>query len=846
MLLQQQNVPALIWQQNQIGYPELLAKIEAVAQQFPSHLSGKVAICAENRLEWVYAFYAALKQGCTLVPIDFMSSVEDVRYILDDCEPELVLCSNTTRDVVTEALAASRIAPPLRLLEALELSHTKPPVGAPSWAAASAGDHSRRPISALEIPEPAPDATVLLIYTSGTTGSPKGVMLSWDNLRANLESVSQSVPIYTPGQRVLVLLPLHHIFPLLGALIAPLFTGGTCVFSPSMAAEDMLRTLNEHQVTIIIGVPRLYRLIAKSIRDKINASAIARLLFALAARLQSPALSKRLFGKVHARFGGQVRYLVSGGAKLDEAVFRDLTTLGFEVLEGFGMTEAAPMITFTRPGESRVGSAGRPMPCNELRIVDGEITTRGRNVMQGYYQRPEETAAVIRDGWLYTGDLGFLDDSGALHISGRKKEIIVLESGKNINPVEIEEALKAMTSLIAEVGVFLHQGTLHAALVPDFREARKQGLNELERVLKEQVLAPYNQRVTPYKRVMQLHLFGDELPKTRLGKLKRFLLPDLLSESKSESESAASVTTAALEPAFEEYRAIQRFLEQQKEQKVSASDHLELDLGLDSLDRVELQSFLNLTFGAGISEETLMDHPRVGRLAELIRDKKTTMAHAVMDWGTILRQRAEIALPHSWFAHNPLRHAMALLARSTFKLNATGLEHLPAGPCILAANHQSFLDGLFIAAFLDNATMKRTYFFAKAKHVKRGWLRFLAARNNVIVLDLEQDLQQALRSLAEVLRRGSNLIIFPEGTRSKDGAVAGFRKTYAILSAELGVPVVPVAISGAWEALPTGSHLPKFRAPIEVRFQPSVQPGEQTYDQLNQRVMGQVVAALGA
>ncbi|MCF7997303.1 MAG: AMP-binding protein [Chromatiaceae bacterium] len=832
MLLQEHDVPALIWNDQRVDYRTLLARIDALSRSFPGAPCDdaprddarcddapcdKVAIFSENRLEWVYAFYAGLKQGCTLVPIDFMSSAEDVAYILRDCTPSLVFCSNSTREVLTQAIAASDQQPLVLVLDDLDLA---------------AADGRVEPL-----PAPVPDKTLLLIYTSGTTGSPKGVMLSWDNLLANIESISEDVPIYTPGQRVLALLPLHHIFPLLGALITPLYTGGTCVFSPSMASEDMLRALNDHQVTIIIGVPRLYRLITKSIKDKINASRLTRLLFQLAAKINSPAFSKRLFAKVHARFGGHVRFLVSGGAKLDEEVFRDLTTLGFEVLEGFGMTEAAPMITFTRPGEARLGAAGRPMPCNEVRILDGEIINRGRNVMQGYFKRPQETAAVVKDGWLHTGDLGYLDDSGALHITGRKKEIIVLPSGKNINPVEIEDKLSAATDLIGEVAVFQHQDSLEAAVVPDFRKAREQGIVDLQKTLNERVLAPYNHAVTPYKKVMKLHLLGEELPKTRLGKLKRFLLPEMVA-------STATRAAGPAEPDDPEYKTIQQFLQQQKECEVYAGDHLELDLGLDSLDRVGLQSFLQVTFGVGVTDETLMEHPTVGRIAEFIRDKKTKMAVSVVDWSEILKQRSEIHLPRSWPAHNPLRHGMAALARGYFRLSGTGMEHLPSGPCILAPNHQSFLDGLFVAAFLDNATMKRTYFFAKAKHVNKPWLRFLAARNNVIVLDLERDLKHALQNLAEVLRQGCNLIIFPEGTRSKDGVVRSFRKTYAILGRELGVPVVPVAIRGAWRALPSGSWLPRLSAPISVSFLPAVAPGERSYEALNQAVMDQVVAAV--
>lgn len=816
MLLQQHENAALVWHDRAIDYRELLMRIDAYTRFFSGTDSKHVVLFSENRPEWVYAFYAGLKHGCTLVPVDFMSSAEDLAYILSDCRPELVFCSEETRTVMDQALGLSGIQPHLLVLDQLE---------------AGAGEPQPLPL-------PPPDKTLLLIYTSGTTGSPKGVMLSCDNVLANVESVTGQVPIYTPDQRVLVLLPLHHIFPLLGSLMAPLYIGASCVFSPSMASEDMLHTLSEHRITIMIGVPRLYSLIHKSIKEKINASAPARLLFALAARIDSPVFSKRLFAKVHQRFGGHIRFLVSGGAKLDEEVGRDLKILGFEVLEGFGMTEAAPMITFTRPGEVLIGSPGRPMPCNEVRIVDGEVVARGRNVMQGYYNRPQETAEVIRDGWLHTGDLGYLDDAGYLHITGRKKEIIVLPSGKNINPVEIERKLSGMSDSIAEVAVFLHDGSLQAVVVPDFRRVREQQITDLERHLRERVLVPYNQAVTAYKKVMKLHLLGEELPKTRLGKLKRFLLSELVAVSGDRVKQAP-------EPDYPEYHTIREFLQQQKGSEVYAGDHLELDLALDSLDRVGLQSFLHATFGVEVTEQTFIDHPTVGRIAEFIRGKKTRIAVSVVEWAEILKQRSDIHLPDSWPAHNPLRHTLALLARGYFRLSAKGLQNLPEGPCILAPNHQSFLDGLFVAAFLDNATLKRTYFFAKEKHVNKSWLRFLAARNNVIVLDLDRDLKHALQNLSEVLRRGCNIIIFPEGTRSKDGVVAPFRKTYAILSRELGVPVVPIAIKGAWQALPSGSWLPKPFAPIEVEFLAPVQPGEQSYQDLNQAVMDRVVEAVG-
>jgi long-chain acyl-CoA synthetase len=459
--------------------------------------------------------------------------------------------------------------------------------------------------------------------------------------------------------------------------------------------------------------------------------------------------------------------------------------------------------------------------------------------MQGYYKRPEETAEVIRDGWLHTGDLGYLDAAGLLHITGRKKEIIVLPNGKNINPTEIEGKLAGMADGISEVAVFLHQEGLHAAMVPDIKRLRELNIADVAAHLRNDVLARYNRAVTPYKKIMKLHLLKQELPKTRLGKLKRFLLADLVAEDRSEQARGP-------EPDFAEYLAIRQFVQEQKtDVEVYADAHLELDLGFDSLDLVGLQSFLEGTFGIDVTEQALADHPSLRHLAEQVRENKTRNSVAALDWAEILGQRSKLDLPRSWAVHNLFRHILTLPLRGYFRLSATGQHNLPTGPCILAPNHQSFLDGLFVAAFLDNAAITRTYFFAKAKHVDKPWLRYLAARNNVIVFDLEHDLKHALQNLAEVLRQGCNLIVFPEGTRTKDGDMAPFRKTYAILSRELGVPVVPVAIDGAWDALPTGARLPKPLAPIRVSFLEQIEPGEQTYDALNEAVMSRVRGALG-
>jgi len=217
------------------------------------------------------------------------------------------------------------------------------------------------------------------------------------------------------------LLPLHHILPLAGSVVAPLYSRGTAVFTPSLQSEDVVETLQKHKINIIVAVPRFYSMIRKSIREKIDSNKVASLLFKLAEKIDSPKFSKKLFKKVHEKFGGEIEYMVCGGAKLDENVDRDFRTLGFEVLEGYGMTECSPMITFTRPGRVRIGSPGEAFPGMEIKMEDGEILTRGPNVMKGYYNKPEETAKALKNGWLYTGDLDYIDEEGFLFVTGRKK-----------------------------------------------------------------------------------------------------------------------------------------------------------------------------------------------------------------------------------------------------------------------------------------------------------------------------------------------------------------------------------------------------------------------------------------
>ena len=385
---------AIITSHGNITYSHLLKNSALVAALFKNKGYTKVAIYAENSPAWIYAFYAALQNNCIAVPIDFLASAEDVAYIIDDYKPELLFISNGMTDSFEKVKKIIAHQPEIMVFEEL-------------------GFEGEVPESDWIGPENE-DTTAVIIYTSGTTGSPKGVMLSYTNIFENMTAVIDC-KIFIPDRQVMIFLPLHHVFPLVGSLMTPFYVGTTVVLAPSMQSSDLMKTFADNQVGVFLGVPRLYELMYKGIKAKIDKSAVGRLLLKVVMKTGNRKLGKKIFKKVHQGFGGHLQFMIAGGAALNKEVGHFFYNLGFDILEGFGMTEAAPMITFPRPGRVKIGSTGEALPGLTVEIRDGEIVAKGPSIMKGYYTRPDETAEVIKDGWLHTGDLGHFDNEGFLY-----------------------------------------------------------------------------------------------------------------------------------------------------------------------------------------------------------------------------------------------------------------------------------------------------------------------------------------------------------------------------------------------------------------------------------------------
>jgi len=767
----------------------------------------KIGIYSENRLEWIYAFYASLQYNCIAIPIDYMASAEDVAYIIDDCQPEILFISAAMQEAYAKVKLKSTFQPKIIVFE------DHPPV-------------ADQPESTWEGPDDNAN-TAVIIYTSGTTGSPKGVMLSYTNIIQNMNAVIDA-KIFHAESQTLVLLPLHHIFPLVGSMMVPLYAGGVLVVSPSMQTADLMKTLADNQVTVMIGVPRLYDLMYRGLLAKINSSVIAKAFLNLVYRTKSRKLGKTLFKKIHNGLGGHLLYMIAGGAALNKEVGTFFYLIGFDILEGFGMTEAAPMITFPRPGNVKIGSTGQALPGLTVEIRDGEIVAKGPSIMKGYYNRPEETAEVIKDGWLYTGDLGRIEKGGFLYITGRKKEIIVLPNGKNINPVEVEMKLEGSSPAIKEAGVFMHKEMLHAVILPDHKFLEDNHIDDVSQYFRESVLSPFNAEMSSYKRIMQFTLVNTELPRTRLSKLQRFKLEDLINKTESEKPVSKDPDTA-------EYRAVKSFIESQVDMDVSPEDHLIFDIALDSLGKLSLIDFIDKTFGVKIDEEQLLKFPSIKTISEYVRTHKLFHKQEDATWTGDLKADTEVDLPKYSILLGAIVHSVRSVANVFIKTEVKGLENIPDGACFFAPNHQSKLDAFLVLSYLDKKTLRETYSYAKKDHVKGAIRKYLAHRTNIIIMDLARDLKESIHKMAAVVKLGKKILIFPEGTRTETGGIGSFKKTYAILSTELNVPVVPVAISGAFY----GDKKDKMRVKrtkINVEFLPAIDPDGMNPDELNELV----------
>ncbi|MCK5111155.1 MAG: AMP-binding protein [Arcobacteraceae bacterium] len=781
---------ALIFNDKKISYKEVIEKIGAFYSLLDIPKGEKVALFCENRPEWIYSLFTTWQKEAVCVLIDYLSNQEEVSYILNDSKAAIILTSKQRLEVVKEAIKLTKHKPKLIIIDEIKPEYSE-----------------------FKQKEPSLDNLALLLYTSGTTGKPKGVMLTFRNLYSNINSIEKT-QIMSKDDSVIALLPFHHSYPLMTTLLSPLSLGLSIAIVEQVSSESILKTLQKNKISIFIGVPRLYDLFHNSIMEKINSNILTKILFNIVKILNIRALSKLIFSTVHNKFGGYIKYFVSGGAKLYPQITKDFEALGFNVIEGYGLTETSPIISFNPPYKTKLGSCGKVIQNVEVKIIDKEIAVKGDNVMKGYYNLKEKTDEAIKNGWFYTGDLGSIDKEGYLFITGRKKDMIVLSSGKNINPEEVENSLVKVSNFIKEAAVIQKDENLFAIIYPNY-ENLKERLN-IQETIKWEAIDVYNLKALSYKKITGFKIVNQELPKTRLGKIKHFQLKKFLKNEKKK--------IAIEEPKDKTYEILKNYLEKVSKEEVIPQDNIEIDLGLDSLAKIELLTFIDVTFAIEIDEKTLSKHLKLKELYKFIKEKKTKIEEGEVNWKKILSKQTEIDIPKNNIALKFLKPFMQTIFKLYFRLEVKGTENLPKNPFIIVANHQSFLDAFLISSSLPQKVLVETFFIAEETFFKSSFKKFIGINIfHVILLNINTNLKSSLQKSVAVLKEGKNIILFPEGARTRDGKLLEFKKLFAILAKELEIPIVPVAIEGAFEAYPVGKVFPKPKK-IKLTFLKPIKP----------------------
>ena len=756
------------------------AQVGALLRERGVGKGDRVILWGPNAPHWVFAFFGCLRIGAILVPLDMRSTADFVRQVAAKTAPVLAFTARATG-------GDAPLDVPAVLFEDLEQLIYDLPAAAP---ASLGSDHLAE-----------------IMFTSGTTGDAKGVLLTHGNLMANLHAVQQVIP-GDASFRMLSLLPLSHMFEQMGSLFAGLGCGASITFVTSRQPAILLKTMQERRINMMLLVPQALDLFMKSIEREVanrGKQHAWELLMKVARRLPVT-LRRILFRQVHARFGGHLRIVVSGGAALDQALGEKWRRLGVSVLQGYGATEASPVISCHALTDARFDSVGRPVPGVSVRIsAAGEIQVRGPNITQGYWQAPDQTAAAFDGDWYKTGDIGFIDDGGHLHIRGRVKEMIVLANGQNVFPEDVEAVLHRNPALTDATVVGLQRGQdtqVHAVFL----------LEEPTRAA--EIVAQANRELAEHQQIRGFTVWPEaDFPRTHTLKVKKAVLADALSAGLPDAAPAAGArppSPAAGDPKERLVRLVSEVSGLAREQ-VLPEHTVGGDLNLDSLKRVEMLSIIEQELGVYIDESLVGSQTTFAQLQTLLNSQ--VQAKAVLPpfytwplsvWFSLLREALHRVVVFPLFSIR-------------YRVRATGLEHLPAspaGPLLFAANHNAVRGDSMVLAKVTPPAWRRHLSFAAAAEItfgKRMTGIFAALIANAFPLSRENAIRASLEHMGRLMDEGWSVVIFPEGEQRIGGPMLPFQSGTGMLAVESHTPVVPVH-------LVSEARRRRFRTRVAVRF----------------------------
>ncbi len=746
-----------------------------------------VLIWAENRPEWIAAFWGCVIAGAVVVPIDYRSSLDFARRVAAIVGARVALVGDDVSAVdAAEAQADDLIG------------------GMETWRLSRLDWQDRRVAPAVAV---SPDDVAEIIFTSGATAAPKGVIITHRNVLANTVPVEREIAKYRRWGRpffplrFLNLLPLSHMFGQAMATFIPPMLPGTVVFMRGYNPAEIVAQVKKRRVSVLVSVPKILDVLAQHVRRANPETADV-------TRLEAHVMRRWWrYRAVHRAFGMKFWSFVVGAAPLDSAIEEFWSSLGFLVIQGYGLTETAPIVSVNHPFAARRGSVGKAIPGIDVRIApDGEILVKGDNVTRGYFGAERETADAFEDGWLRTGDIGEVDAEGRLFIRGRKKEMIVTPEGLNVFPEDVERVVNAQPGVIdsAVVGVARDgEERVHAVVVVE------PGTET------DAVRRTANAALADHQRIRDISVWpGSELPRTEgTGKLRRREVRQWV-ETGTVARAAAA-TGPSLEALLARYVG---------SREVRPETTIE-ELGLSSLERVELLAAIEERLDSSVDENRFAEARTVGDVLALLAPAGRAPAAAGVSLAPAVDAHAT-ARPWTMptWSRGRVISAVRRVSQAALLLPLTrlfawirveGRERL-AGldePVIFAANHQSHMDTPAILAALPGrlrarvaVAMSKEYFdahFHSAGHTRRerlasGGLYYVAAGffGAFPLPQREAGARQSLRYIGDLVSERWSVLIFPEGERTETGQIGVFRPGVGMIGSRLSVRVVPVRLEG--------------------------------------------------
>jgi long-chain acyl-CoA synthetase len=755
----------LVWNYRQLW--EASGQVAHWLQQQGVGKGDRVLLWGPNTPQWVMAFFGVVRAGAVAVPLDVRSAPDFVSRVSRLTEPSLALASRRSDTT---------------------------PIG--EVPVAHLEDLDQRVAGCPREPAPVdvgPDDLAEIMFTSGTTGDPKGVMLTHRNVVSNARAVS-TIFVGRETDRILSLLPLSHMLEQCGGMLVPLLSGARIIYPVSRQPTFLFKAFQENKISLLLLVPQGLQLLMNGIEREVERqgkSGVWEKLHNIAPKLPMAA-RRRLFGAVHRRFGGGLRCVFSGGSFLDPILARKWENLGIPIVEGYGATEASPVVTFNPVSERVLGSVGKNLPGQKVRIAeDGEVLAAGPNITPGYWRNQQATDDSFEGEWYKTGDLGHLDEAGRLYLRGRKKDLIVLANGQNVYPEDIEQQLAAHPQVTDGVvvgmpGDTVGAETVHAVLLLDADGAKRP---DIIRAIIEDV----NSKLADHQRIASHSVWPDEdFPRTHTLKVKKALVLDHIKNAESPS-AEPSPTPGSGPQQVDPLAQLVAQVAQVPAAMVVPERSLSGDLGLDSLGRVELLSLIEQELGVYLDESLLGPSTTFAELQRLVEERAGAGGRnmeffqwPLTPWCTNVRE----AIHHT---------ALFPFLTSRYHADVSGLEGLDEldGPVIFAINHNAIkLDSMLVLKMLPRSLRRRMTYAAAAEFSFRNrWIGVVVSLvANAFPIYREGGIRPSLEHLGSVLDRGWNVGIFPEGDQQVGQPMLPFQAGAGLLAVDGRVTVVPLRL----------------------------------------------------